>query len=355
MSLREGAPRTRGAPSSKLADGSAGGPGRGARSFAAITPGAGAGATKAASRDYVLPLLLLALVVVAVVQNLVLRVTVPLALATAAVALLVRGSRRRSADAGASRGICVDGHGLFFQPESGPPENVVPLAEPFGMTLVTSAKRDRMVAVWSSPEGLFYVGSTFEGPARRALGALFDRAFTAVGDDAALEALGPDGAPLELLPSDFAALVFAVEELDPACVERLVLSDARGAPLTLDGRELVVGERRFDLTAPLEWRPFVFQEAFGQAVAVYQGTSIRQGGSEAVLVALLPSILPYEFGEEGELDRSLLRDLRLMQAPPEDPPPRDARVAIDRLFVLPVRSALDKAPRASQQPSRARA
>src|SRR5690606_29689319 len=100
VSLREGAPRTRGAPSSKFADGSAGGPGKGARSFAAITPGAGAGAgaTKAASRDYVLPLLLLALVVIAVVQNLVLRVTVPLALVIAAVALFVRGSRRRSAD-----------------------------------------------------------------------------------------------------------------------------------------------------------------------------------------------------------------------------------------------------------------
>lgn len=353
VSPREGAPRTRGMPVSHLADGRWGGPGKGARSFAAVTPGVGA--TKAASRDGALPLVLVALVVLAVAQNIVLRIAVPLVLVTAAIVLYVRGSRRRSSDKAASRGICVDGHGLFFQPESGPPQNVVPLGEPFGMTLVTSAKRDRMVAVWSSPEGLFYVGSTFEGPARRALGALFDRAFTAVGDDAALEALGPDGAPLELLPSDFAALVFAVEELDPSCVERLVLSDARGAPLTLDGRELVVGERRFDLTAPLEWRPFVFQEAFGQAVAVYQGTSIRQGGSEAVLVALLPSILPYEFGEESDLDRTLLRDLRLMQAPPEEPPPRDARVAIDRLFVLPVRSALDRAPRASQQPSRARA
>ncbi|MDI1449474.1 IMP dehydrogenase [Polyangium sp. 6x1] len=353
MSLREGAPRTRGMPPAHLADGWTGGPGKGARSFMAITPGAVA--TRAASRDGALPLLLVALVVVAVVQNVVVRVALPLALATAAIVLFVRGSRRRSSDTAASRGICVDGRGLFFQPESGPPQNVVPLGEPFGMTLVTSAKRDRMVAVWSSPEGLFYVGSTFEGTARRALGALFDRAFTAVGDDAALEALGPDGAPLELLPSDFAALVFAVEELDPSCVERLVLSDARGAPLTLDGRELVVGERRFDLDAPLEWRPFVFQEAFGQAVAVYQGTSIRQGASEAVLVALLPSILPYEFGDEGDLDRGLLRDLRLMQAPPEEPPPRDARVAIDRLFVLPVRSALDRAPRASQQPSRARA
>jgi hypothetical protein len=43
-----------------------------------------------------------------------------------------------------------------------------------------------------------------------------------------------------------------------------------------------------------------------------------------------------------------------MQASPEAPPPSEQRVAIDRLFMLPVRSALDRAPRASHQPNRAR-
>lgn len=327
--------------------------GKGARAFAAVVPGMPE--AKPAAWDIALPLILSALIAVAVVQNLALRVGIPLLFLTAAFVLVARGWRRSSDRASAPRGVSVDGRGVFFRPQGGPAQNVVPMREPFGMTLVTSPRRDRVVAVWSSPEGLFYVGSTFEGTPRRALGPLFERAFTAVGDDAALEAIGPDGAPLELSPSDFAALVYAVEELDPACVERVVLSDARGAKILLDGRDLVVGERSFDLDAPLEWRPFVFQEAFGQAVAVYQGTSIRQGGSEAVLVALLPSVLPYELEGEGEIDRALLRDLRLMQAPPEEPPPREVRVAIDRLFVLPVRSALDKAPRASQQPTRIRA
>ncbi len=256
---------------------------------------------------------------------------------------------------GRQRGVLLDDARLFFRTDQDEPQRVVSLREPFGLTLVKSPERDRIVAVWSSPDGLFYVGTSLDKPARRTLGTLFDRAFTVLGDDAALEAIGPDGQHLELSPSDFAELVLAVEEIDPACHRRLVLSDARGAPFRLDARELVAGERKFDLEAPLEWRPFVFQEALGQSVTVYQGTSIRQGGSETVLVSLLPSFVPFEVRDSGQFDRTMLRDLRLVQAGPEDPPPRDARVAIDRLFVLPVRSALDTAPRANRRSSRARA
>jgi hypothetical protein len=332
-------------------------PSKAARRYAAVEPGAARRTT--GTPEGLLALLCFAAIAItaAVVgKSPILRTAVPIAFGLVAVVLLVRAARRGGArPAGDERGVSIDGHRLFFHAAAGMPRLLFSMREPFGMTLVASPRRDRMVAVWSSPEGLVQVGTSFAGAPRRTLGALFDRAFTVSGDEAALEAIGPDGAALELSASDFASLVFAVEELDPTCVERLVLSDARGAPLTLDGRELVVGERRFDLTAPLEWRPFVFQEAFGAAMAVYQGTWVRQGANETVLVALLPSILPFEPDEDGDLDRGMLRDMRLMAAMPEDPPSREARVAIDRLFVLPVRAALDKAPRASQQPSRARA
>lgn len=330
-------------------------PSKAARHYVAVEPGA---ARRAPAREGLVPLLVfaaLALGLVVLGKGLLLRTAAPLALGLLVIALLVRAKRRGAKPVEDERGLSLDGHRLFFHATAGSSRLLLSMREPFGMTLVASPRRDRMVAVWSSPEGLFQVGASFAGAPRRVLGPLFDRAFTINGDEAALEAMGPDGALLELSASDFAQLVFAVEQLDPGCVERLVLSDARGAPLTLDGRELVVGERRFDLTAPLEWRPFVFQEAFGAAMAVYQGTWVRQGANEAVLVALLPSILPFEPDDDGDLDRGLLRDMRLMAASPEDPPLREARVAIDRLFVLPVRAALDKAPRASQQPSRARA
>jgi hypothetical protein len=317
-------------------------PAKGARAFPAVEPGKSA--PRSVSRDLALPLVIIALLTIVLAKSLAVRVGVPVILLGTALILAIRPARRAETNRG--RGVVFDGERLFFQTTGGEPRAVLSLRDPFGVTLVASPKRDRIVAVWSSPEGLFYIGTSLE--LRRGVGPLFERAFTVIGDDAALQAIGPDGEPLELDPGDFEALVCAVEELDPACIERIVLSDARGAPLTLDGRELVIGDRRFDLDAPLEWRSFVFQEAFGQAIAVYQGTSIRQGASEAVLVALLPSILPFEPGDEGELDRSIMRDLRLMQASPEDPPPRDVRVAIDRLFVLPVRSALDRSRSASQ-------
>jgi hypothetical protein len=280
------------------------------------------------------------------------RFAVPVALMALAISLQ---SRSATKERSRHRGVLLDGSRLFFQTATAAPRCVVSLRDPFGMTLVKSLERDRIVAAWSSPEGLFYAGTSLDKAGRRTLGPIFDRAFTVLGDDAALEAIAPDGQALELLPADFASLVLAVDEIDPACQHRLVLSDARGAPLTLDGRELVVGDRRFDLEAPLEWRPFVFQEALGQSVTVFQGTSIRQGGREAVLVSLLPSFVPFEVHDSSQFDRAMLRDLRLVQAGAEDPPPRDGRVAIDRLFVLPVRSALDTAPHANRRASRARA
>lgn len=321
-----------------------------ARLFSAVSPDAPP-PRRARLRYAALPLMLLAVLIVVTAKTPLVRFAVPVGLVLLAFVLRSRSGTKESS----RRGVLLDGSRLFFQADDEAPRCVVALQDRFGLTLVKSPERDRIVAVWSSREGLFYVGTSLDKSGRRTLGALVDRAFTVLGDDAALEAIGPDGKALELAPEDFSALVLAVDEIDPACQHRLVLSDARGAPFTLDGRELVVGDRRFDLEAPLEWRPFVFQEALGQSVTIYQGTSIRQGGSEAVLVSLLPSFVPFEVRDAAQFDRAMLRDLRLVQAGPEDPPPRDARVAIDRLFVLPVRSALDTAPNANRRSSRARA
>jgi hypothetical protein len=119
---------------------------------------------------------------------------------------------------------------------------------------------------------------------------------------------------------------------------------------------------RVDLTRPLEWRPILFQESFGHAVFLYQGTWVRQGTVEVVLVALLtPSFLEVSGRSAdiprpsqpppSELDRLAARDQRLLQAAPADPPPAEQRVALDGLFVVPLRAALDRAPRASSRRS----
>jgi hypothetical protein len=299
-----------------------------------------------------------------------LRVALPIALVIAAAVVLRRAQREAAAHAPPARTsrtslvparsrtprvVRLDAERLTL--DMAEPQALLELDAPFGVTLLASPRRDRLVAMLSSPAGTYYVGAAFDATARRSFASLLDRALTVAPDDAGLEAVGPDGEPLLLSPEDLGALVDTLVEASPACLDRFVLTDARGGSLTLDGRHLHVGDRDVDLTAPLEWKPIVFQEAFGAAVAVYQGTWVRQGGTELVLVSLLPALGPPPGAELdlADVDRAVLRDLRLMQASPEQPPPPEQRVAIERLFMLPVRSALDRAPRASHQPDRAQA
>lgn len=309
-------------------------------------------------------LALIALAFAAFGRALFFRALVPAALAIATVVLLLWNARRAANGRAAKRGrgIGLDPARLSFQgAETGLPQTLLSTSEPFGVTLLSTPRRDRLVALLTSASGTFCVGSAFDPSARRAYSPLCEHAFTVASDEMGLEAIGPDGSPIVLAPADFAALVSSLTSLDRSSWSRLVLSDARGAPIVLDGRSLRIGERALDLDVPLEWRGIVFQEAFGQAVAVYQGTWIRQGSVEVVLVSLLPSLMSASPASVTDgsplttLDRSVLRDLRLMQAVPDEPPPSEQRVAVERLFMLPLRSALDKAPRPLKQPNRARA
>lgn len=307
-------------------------------------------------------IVIVALVAVAVTRSILLRVLLPLALAAAAIALVLGRRRAREARRPArprQRGLALEEERLSFRGEDHSARTVLTTEEPFGVTLVATRRRDRLVAALTSSLGTFYVGAVFDEASRRAFAPLLARASTVASEEVGLDAIGPDGVPLTLTPFDLAELVGALGAIDAGAPDRFVLSDAYGAPIVLDAQELVVQEWKFDLSAPLEWRAIVFQEAFGNAVAVYQGTWIRQGGSEVVLVSLLssigPSSAPSDVESTGivELDRAALRDLRFMQATPDEPPPVELRVAFDRVFMFPLRSALDRAPRPSSQPSRA--
>src|SRR6185437_6862280 len=196
-----------------------------------------------------------------------------------------------------SRGLELDGERLAFHPgRSVPPASargrgyapvdtlLLLLDAPFGVTLLSSPRRDRLIALLTSASGTFFLGAAFDAAARRAFAPLLDRAYTVAGDDAGIEPVGPDGEQLALPPDELASLLDTLVERSPACLDRFVLTDARGASLTLDSRQLCVGDRSVDLNAPLEWKPIVFQEAFGQAIAVYQGTWVRQSSTELVLV-----------------------------------------------------------------------
>jgi hypothetical protein len=299
-----------------------------------------------------------ALMLVALAKSLVLRVLLPIALAAVAIVVIVRGRRPprtvRAAAAEAPRGLSLSARALAFHSSTAPAIEVITLEPfaPFGVTLLTTRSRDRLVCAITTAAGTFYVGAHCDAAERREHSAMLSRASVLSGDEVGLEAVAPDGLPLDLRMSELAALVRELSAIDPSCLDRLVLSDARGVPITLEAHELRVREARFDLAVPLEWRAIVFQEPFGQAVTIYQGTWVRQGTSEVVLLSLLPSIAPLgaQSASDGtgvpELDRATSRDLGLMQASPEEPPPADQRVAIDRMFMLPLRAALSRAPRA---------
>jgi hypothetical protein len=345
-----------------------------------------------------IPLLLAALGVFALVKSPALRLALAFAFAAAAVLVVVRArlgkgtsstprawfrrahrryrSHRAPSDSaraatpgrGPRRGLELEGDRLSFR-SAGRLHALLSTSGCFGVTLLATPRRDRAVVLLTSAAGTFYVGAHFDADARSAAAHHLDRAITVGGDDVGLASIAPDGDPLLIAPEDFVALLETLSARSPSCLDRFVLTDARGADLTLDGRALCAGHRAIDLDAPLEWRAIVFQEAFGQAVAVYQGTWVRQGDSEIVFVCLLPALGPALFADLdlAALDHTpghapkaplsgLLRDIRLMQATPEPPPPTEQRVAIDRHFMLPVRCALDRAPRASPpQPNRARA
>lgn len=233
-------------------------------------------------------------------------------------------------------------------------ELLLDLTGGFGATMFSSRRRDRALLAVTSGAGTLFVGTSLPRTERRNHAGFLARASVVDGDET-LDAVGPDGQALDLRPQDFLALSESLLALDAGAADRILLSDGRGQPLVLDGSTLRVGDLRFDLAAPIEWRAFLFQEPFGGAVTVYQATWIRQGASAVVLVALVPSIMGHPTPPEStgipELDRALLRDLRLTHAAAGEPPASEQRVAVDRLFVLPMRAALDRAPRAASHGS----
>ncbi len=223
---------------------------------------------------------------------------------------------------------------------------------PFGVALLASYGRPTALLAFTTPTQTRYVPARIdltssnrsdeddELLARIAVLADLDLV-DGVAHDAALNATAT------------AALVRHVEGRDKDALGRVYLSDGKGMPIALDRATLAVGERSFDLTSKLEWRPLMFHESTGQAAALYQATWIKQAGSEVVLVAPMPaSIVPRETNAHreasGRLGRALTRDLRLLQAPAESPPSRDVRVAIDRPFMMAVRRVLDDAPLAAR-------
>lgn len=270
----------------------------------------------------------------------------------AGAAFLQSGSLRRARPG--QGWLVVDGRGVRRISRSRE-TRVVDWDEPFGATVLASADRERLLIAFTMPYAVRHVAARVNN-AEDAAGAptLIGRATTAADSDL------HTGEDALLSAADAERLLDEIARRAPSALERAYLSDATGEPVVLEPAELRVGSRRIDLFAPLEWRAMIFHEGGAHASAVFQATWVRQAGAEVVLVAPVPAdgswlrdahLAVRAAGVGRAVQSALARDIRLMQAVVGDSPPRELRRAIDRLFMIPLRRALDKAPRPSRVPS----
>jgi hypothetical protein len=256
---------------------------------------------------------------------------------------LARRTGARSAGAGEAS-ILLDGKGIWRKSQDGGVACIARWDEPFGVTLLASPSKARALFAFSSAERTRLVAVRVDGAqaadaARRCL----ERAVPATDADLD-DALGGIGRGLS---GKSAAVLFdELERRSAASIGRIYLSDAGGAKVTLEGDKLRARDKVLDLADPLEWRSFMFHEgghglapvtptsASAAAVApvtVYHATWARQGPTELVFVCPIPA------------------DASAWGIRSADPPPaRELRVAVDRLFMIPLRKALEGAPRISR-------
>lgn len=209
-------------------------------------------------------------------------------------------------------------------------QTVLAWQEPFGLTLLSDGDQRCLMAVTSRARTR-YLPVRFR-PAEAAARELLAAA-ALVSPDEVHAALGDDDDEGALSGDDGLALYRLLQDAAPGATERFYLTTPRGEPVELEARHLRLGDRTVDLSEPLDWRAFTFQEGDR---ALYQATWIRQADVELVLVA---SATGESGGEGGAVGLGALT---------REAPPREPRLAIDRLFMRPLRRALGRAPRASR-------
>jgi hypothetical protein len=252
--------------------------------------------------------------------------------------------------------IAVDEVGISRLDGSSGSRVIARYGEPFGLSILANRARSRLVLAFTTRDATRLVGVRVSG-LEDAAGArtLLAHASTVAESDVVGVRGEREGT---LSATDAEQLLLVLRERAPAALDRIYLSDPHGGQVVLDGKELRLGERAIDLTMPLEWRGFMFHESGGRVTTIYQATWVRQSEAEAVLVSPLPLDSSWARDLESARsdahrgdERASARDIRLMHSSPDEPPPRDLRLAIDRLFMLPLRQALDRAPRISRAPS----
>jgi hypothetical protein len=244
--------------------------------------------------------------------------------------------------------LSADRSGVHLVTKDAPPERVFSLAPRFGFALFSTADRSRLVVAVTNGGSSLWVGADV-GPAdRKRLSWLMSHAVTACREDLAMAMQSTRGPVMLVDTTSLLRLIDLMTQVDATSFGRLMLTDNVGREVVLERDRLLTGRCTIRLDQPLEWRGLVFREGNGAMGVEYQGTWVRQGKSEMVLVSLMAgdvrqSIHEVETRTGGWPDAMLRQDAVLANGSPAAPPPVEQRVAVDRLFMLPLRRALDAA------------
>ena len=249
-------------------------------------------------------------------------------LATCAFLLAAQAMKKWAAHAKVARDagfVLMDDRGIVRK-QSAKSALLANWTAPFGVSLFASKSGERGLIAFTSDGATRYLGVNVPAGDELAAATLFGRSAVHADDDA----LFTQSIETSLRAASAADLLAAIEQREPAALERAFFSSARGESITLEPAALRVAGRDFDLRAPLEWRPFLFHEVAGQVTTIYQAIWLRQETldrtSEIALVAPLPAT----------------SDVRLSPSLADAPPSREMRVAIERLFMPLVRRALER-------------
>lgn len=244
--------------------------------------------------------------------------------------------------------LIADRAGILLVTQDAPAARVFSLAPKFGFVLFTNADRSTLVVALTNGRSSLWVGAEVGPTDRKRLSWLMAHAVTACREDLAMAIQSAHGPVMLVDTTSLLRLIDLMTQVDAASFGRVMLTDNLGREVVLERDRLQTPRCTIRLDQPVEWRGIVFREGHGAMGVEYQGTWVRQGKSEMVLVSLMAgdvrlSIHEIETRTVGWQDAMLLQDAVLANGTPSAPPPVEQRVAVDRLFMLPLRRALDAA------------
>ena len=251
--------------------------------------------------------------------------------------------------------LAIGPEAIALHSKDGTCSELLPVRDGFGITLLVSAGRDRVVAALTAQTRVLCVGAQVlpKSALRKRLDALLPFAATAPAEDLEMATVLPNGVVLVLDAASWLALLDRLLRMDPGALDRCYLTDAGHGQVALTAERLRTSKGTVRFDRPFEWRAWVFHEGGQGYGASFHATAVRQGRDEFVFVCLAgtdvwSSIREGPGGPRCSADRFLLRDATLIDTPIGLPPPRDRRIAIDRLFMLPLRRVLDRACRVNR-------